>query len=70
MSLIDKLKSMFSGGSSDAADAHAGHDHDDHDHAGHDHSHEPVAPPLPQADPAVMPTADAAPSEEGENRVD
>jgi hypothetical protein len=65
MSLIDKLKSMFSGGSSDAADAHA-----DHDHAGHDHSHEPVAPPLPQADPAVMPTADAAPSEEGENRVD
>ena len=65
MSFMDKLKSMFSGGSSDAADAHA-----DHDHAGHDHSHEPVAPPLPQADPAVMPTADAAPSEEGENRVD
>ena len=65
MSLIDKLKSMFSGGSSNAADAH-----DDHDHAGHDHSHEPVAPPLPQADPAVMPTSDAAPSEEGENRVD
>jgi hypothetical protein len=63
MSLIDKLKSMFSGGSSDAADAHG-----DHDHAGHDQSHEPVAPPLPQADPAVMPTSDAA--EEGENRVD
>ena len=34
MSLMDKLKSMFSGGSSDTADAHAGHDHD---HAGHDH---------------------------------
>jgi hypothetical protein len=59
MSLMDKLKSIFSGGSSDAADAHAGHDHSD----------EPVAPPLPQADPAVMPTSDAAPSEEGENRL-
>ena len=65
MSLIDKLKSMFSGGSSDAADAHA---HDDP--SDHDHPHEPAAPPLPQADPAVMPTSDTAPSEEGENRVD
>ena len=59
MSLLDKLKSMFTGGSSDT---HAGHDHS------HDHSHEPVAPPLPPADPAM--TGDAAPSEEGENRVD
>ena len=65
MSLMDKLKSMFSGGSSDAADAHADHDHSDHDH---DHSDEPAAPPMPQADPAVTPTSDAAPSEEGENR--
>ena len=61
MSLMDKLKSMFSGGS---ADDHADHDHAD-DHAGHDHSHEPVAPPLPPADPAGMPT-----SEESENKVD
>jgi hypothetical protein len=61
MSLMDKLKSMFSGGS---ADDHAGHDHD-HDHAGHDHSHEPVAPPVPPADPALIPT-----SEDGENKVD
>ena len=38
MSLMDKIKSMFSGGSSDAADAHADHDHAGHDHAGHDHA--------------------------------
>jgi hypothetical protein len=55
MSLMDKLKSMFSGGSSDAADTH------DHDHAGHDHSHEPDAPPLPAADLADTGT------EEGES---
>ena len=60
MSLMDKIKSMFSGGSPDAADAHAGHDH-----AGDDHSHEPVAPPMPPAD---LPTPDAAPAEEGEDR--
>jgi hypothetical protein len=60
MSLMDKLKSIFSGGSPDAADAHAGHDH-----AGHDHSHEPVAPPMPPADPTGMPT-----SEEGDPTPD
>lgn len=65
MSLLDKLKSIFSGGSPDSADAHAGHDH-----AGRDHSHEPVAPPLPPADPALMPSSDSAPPEEGENRLD
>ena len=59
MSLMDKIKSMFSGGSPGAADAHAGHDH-----AADDHSHEPVAPPMPPAD---LPTPDAAP-EEGEDR--
>lgn len=64
MSLLDKIKSLFSGGSSDS---HAGHDHSHHDHAGHDHAHEPAAPP---ADPAGMPTSDAAPSEEGQNRLD
>ena len=62
MSLMDKIKSMFSGGSSDTADDHAGHDHDhaghDHDHAGHDHSHEPAAPPMPQADMAETPAAE------------
>ena len=61
MSLMDKLKSMLSGGSSDVADTHAdhdhaGHDHDGHDHSGHDHSHEPAAP-------------ETAPAEEGENPV-
>ena len=59
MSLMDKLKSMFSGGSSDTADDHAGHDHD---HAGHDHSHEPAAPPLPQADVAELPATEEADS--------
>jgi Zn2+/Cd2+-exporting ATPase len=44
MSVIDKIKSMFSGGSSAGADDHAGHDHSGHDHSGHDHSHEPAAP--------------------------
>jgi hypothetical protein len=45
MSLIDKIKSLFSGGSAATTDAHAGHDHAGHDHAGHDHdhSHEPAA---------------------------
>ena len=65
MSLMDKIKSMFSGGSPDAADAQDGNDHAEHDHAGHDHSHEPVAPPMPPAD---LPTPDAAPAEEGEDR--
>jgi len=62
MSLLDKLKSMFSGGPSDSADDHAGHDHD---HAGHEHAHEPAAPPLPQADMAEMPAA-----EENDTRPD
>ena len=60
MSLMDKIKSLFSGGSD-------GHSHADH--AGHDHSHEPVAPPMPPADPAGMPTADA-PADESGDRVD
>ena len=55
MSLMEKIKSMFSGGSSDTGDAHAEHDHD---HAEHDHSHEPAAPPLPQADVAETPSTD------------
>ena len=62
MSLMDKIKSMFSGGSSDTADDHAGHDHD---HAGHDHSHEPAAPPMPQADMAETPAAEETNSTPG-----
>lgn len=47
MSLLDKVKSVFSGGSSADTDAHAGHDHSAHDHShdeehGHDHPAEPV----------------------------
>ena len=50
MSLMDKIKSLFSGGS--ATDSHAGtdHDHGDHDHSGHDHAHEPAAS-TPPAEP-------------------
>ena len=59
MSLMDKLKSMLSGGSSDTADDHAGHDHD---HAGHDHADEPAEPPMPQADITEMPAAEDADS--------
>lgn len=59
MSLMDKVKSFFTGGSSADAHDHAGHDHAGHDHAGDDHSHEPAAPAMPPADPAGMPTSDA-----------
>jgi hypothetical protein len=47
MSLMDKIKSFFSGGG----------DHADHDHSGHDHSHEPAAP---VADPVAPPVAEPA----------
>ena len=57
MSVMDKIKSFFSGGSGaeahdhsghdHSAHDHAGHDHAGHDHAGHDHAHEPVAPAAP-----------------------
>lgn len=60
MSLMDKIKSLFSGGSS--AGAH------DHDHAGHDHSHEPAQPA--DASYTSMPEP-AAPDEaaEGEDEL-
>ena len=53
MSLMEKIKSMFSGGSSDSSDAHAEHDHD---HAGHDHSR--AAAPMPQTDIAETPAVE------------
>jgi hypothetical protein len=58
MSLLDRIKSLF-GGSSDGADAHAGHDH----------THEPVAPPAPPADPTGLPTSEPASSEEDEDQL-
>ena len=61
MSLMDKIKSMFSG--DNGADDHAAHDH-----SSADHSHEPVVPPIPPVDPAGMPTSAADTAEEGENR--
>jgi hypothetical protein len=41
MSLMDKIRSFFSGGS---ADSHAGHDHSAADH---EHPTEPVSPTAP-----------------------
>lgn len=54
MSLMDKIRSFFSGGS---ADSHAGHDHSA---AGHEHPTEPVSPTAPTVptDPAGMPTSE------------
>ncbi len=56
MSLMDKIKSLFSGGSS--ADAH------DHDDAGHDHAHEPA----PLADPTPE-RAESTKAEDGESEL-
>jgi|RhiMetdeSRZDD1v2_1073273.scaffolds.fasta_scaffold1525666_3 hypothetical protein len=49
MSIMDKIKSLFSGGSAASTDDHAGHDHSGHDH---DHSHDEPAAAMPPADPA------------------
>jgi hypothetical protein len=57
MSLLDKIKSMFSGGASADTDARAGHDHS---HAGDDHSHDPV-PATPDPVPATPDPVPAAP---------
>ncbi len=62
MSFLDKLKSLFSGGSSTGAH--------DHDHAGHDHDHAHEAAPL--ADSGYTSTPEpAAPDEaaEGEDEL-
>ena len=56
MSLLDKIKSLFSRGSSAGA----------HDHAGHDHAHEPA----PLADPSYTSTPEPAEVEEGESERD
>ena len=59
MSIMDKIKSFFSGGSSAGAD----------EHAGHDHSAQPQAPaePMPPADPAGTPMSEPG-SDAGEDR--
>ena len=47
MSVMDRIKSLFSGGSSaDGGERASGHDHSDHDH-----SHEPAAEPAAMATP-------------------
>ena len=69
MSIMDKIKSFFTGGSSADAHDHAGHDHSGHDHSDHDQSHDTGVPPIPPADPTGMPMPDPDPgSEADENR--
>jgi hypothetical protein len=58
MSLLDKIKSMFSGGASADTDAHAGHDHS---HAGDDHSHDHSPDPVPATPDPVPATPDPVP---------
>ena len=53
MSLMDKIKSFFSGGSAAGADDHAGHDH-----SGHDHSHEPAGGVPPAGQGGMPPITD------------
>jgi hypothetical protein len=67
MSFMDKLKSWFGGGSSDAGDAHAGHDHSADGHS-HDPMPEPPAPPAPPADPIGMPTSEPAAPDDDEDQ--
>lgn len=51
MTLMERIKSLFSGGSS-TEDSHTGHDH-----SGNDHSHEPTTPTAP-AEPAETESED------------
>jgi hypothetical protein len=67
MSIMDKIKSLFSSGGA-SGDTH---DHTGHDHSLDSHGHEPVAPPMPPADPVGMPTSEpGATDEQGEGRRD
>jgi hypothetical protein len=67
MSFLDKLKSMFSGGSPDAGVRPA----PEPDAAtAMDDGPEAAAPPMPPADPVGMPTSEPEPSEPQGARVD
>jgi hypothetical protein len=59
MSFLDKLKSMFSGGSSDAGVQPAA----EPDAARADDGPEAAAPPIAPADPVGMPTSEPQPPE-------
>jgi len=63
MSLMDKIRSMFSGDK--GTDDHAADEV-----SGADQSPEPAAPPIPPVDPAGTPTSAADTAEEGESRLD
>ena len=62
MSIMDKIKSFFSGSSDAGSDAHAGHDHSGHDHD-HDHADEPASA-MPPVDPAGEPMSDTGADED------
>ncbi len=69
MTFMDKLKAMFTGGSTSHEHSHDGHDHshDGHDHADHDHATAlDDVPPAPAAplDPlgTSMPEAGPVPT--------
>jgi hypothetical protein len=59
MSFLDKLKSLFSGGSPDAGARPAA----EPDAARADDGPEAAAPPMPPADPVGMPTSEPQPAE-------
>lgn len=64
MSFLDKLKSLFSGGSDTGAGGVQQTPEPDAARADDTHgAHEPVAPPMPPADPAGMPTGEPQPGE-------
>ena len=54
MSVMERIKSFFSGGSSADTQDDAGHDH-----SGHDHDHEPAAAMPPAEMPMSEPGSDA-----------
>lgn len=66
MSIMDKLKAMFSGGSS--AEKDHSHDGHDHSHAGHDHAMDD-APPTPAAPMDPLGTATPPASSEGDRNA-
>jgi len=73
MSFMDKLKAMFSGGSSTSEHDHS-HDGHDHSHAGHDHSHDAVDDVMPTPagplDPLGTTTPDVTPPGPGSREDD
>ena len=58
MSLMDKIKEFFSGGSAGEAGEH---DHTGHDHSGHTHESSAATAPVPAPDPTGLSEPSPAP---------